>query len=84
VPWGQGKGSNVAGFVRYGVAAHGVGLPFLNGFVVFANKHDSAVAHASEGGKSGCGKSGIGQPEAGESEYLELLEAFSIVSLTAD
>ena len=48
---GRGKGSDVAGFVRGVVAAHGVNPPFLNGLAVFANKHALALAHASGGGK---------------------------------
>ena len=76
---GRGKGSNVAGLVRGGDAAHGVNPPFLNGLAVFADKHALAQAHASEGGKcNGVGKVTAGQPEAGGSEYLELHGAFSI------
>ena len=48
---GRGKGSDVAGFVFGGVAAHWVVPPFLNGRAVFANKHALALAHASGGGK---------------------------------
>ena len=47
----RGKGSDIAGFVRGGVVAHGVVPPFLNGLAVFANKHALALAHASGGGK---------------------------------
>jgi hypothetical protein len=76
---GRGKGSNVAGFVRGGVAAHWVVPPDLNGRAVSANKHALALAHASEGGKcNGVGKGTAGQPKAGGSEYLELHGAFSI------
>jgi hypothetical protein len=61
--WRSRKGSNVAGFVRGGFAAHGVNPPFLNGVAVFADKHALALAHASRGGK--CKERGISHPWRG-------------------